>query len=221
MPTEKILGTNIRFYREARGMTQEELAHELCLGSRTTLSNWESGYSSPDAEFLPQIANALHVSIDELFMGTYRNKRLNSETDDCYVAEIKHLLDEMGYISIETANRCREAIADELTERFEQERRRQKIAAKDEIVFPLFLQEIDEDYWEMQEKTRELRKLMRKNNYSYEELQKQMLLNNRRYDDHICKAYYYQIISGEKVPSRQLYERMKEVLSKEKQKQET
>ena len=220
MAEEKMLGKNIRFYREAAGITQEELSKELGIGSRSTLASWESSYSSPDAELLPAIADALHISVDDLFMGTYKvaNRVMGEKDTPTLVEEIKELLDKAGHISLETANRCRQAITDELKERAEQERRRQQIMSTDPIEFPLFISEYDEDYYEMKEKMRELRKLKRKNSYTYSDLRERMCLIDRQYDYHICLMYYFFMFSGEMVPSRQLYERMRGILSQPRKK---
>lgn len=54
--------------RKLKGLTQDELAKALDV-SRSTVSMWESGESSPRAEKLPEIASALGCKIDELFKG--------------------------------------------------------------------------------------------------------------------------------------------------------
>lgn len=52
--------------RKEAGITQLELSKILNI-SRSTISMWESGASNPTAEMLPDIAKALHCTIDELF----------------------------------------------------------------------------------------------------------------------------------------------------------
>lgn len=56
----------IRSYRKKRGMTQESLASQLNV-SAGAVSKWETGASLPDTELLIPLANALQVSLDELF----------------------------------------------------------------------------------------------------------------------------------------------------------
>ena len=61
-------GERIKEYRLKKGLTQEELAKKLFV-SRKTVSKWETGRGLPDSSMLPHIAEALGVTIDELFDG--------------------------------------------------------------------------------------------------------------------------------------------------------
>lgn len=66
MPEKKnSFSQNIARIRRERGMTQEELGHAVNI-SVQAVSRWEHG-GMPDVSLLPGIADALHVSIDELF----------------------------------------------------------------------------------------------------------------------------------------------------------
>lgn len=58
----------IKFYRQQKHMTQEELAEKLNV-VRQTVSKWENGQSVPDADVLLRIAEILDVSVNEL-LGT-------------------------------------------------------------------------------------------------------------------------------------------------------
>jgi len=61
----KYFGLNLKQLRKAKGMNQDELA--LKLGVRkTTISNYETGYSNPPAHMLNQIADFFGVTLDEL-----------------------------------------------------------------------------------------------------------------------------------------------------------
>ena len=60
------LGNNIKKYRTERSMTQEQLACRLSVSAQA-ISKWERGENLPDSEMLPQIADALDISIDRLF----------------------------------------------------------------------------------------------------------------------------------------------------------
>ena len=57
---------NIRKYRTARGLTQEELAAKVGVSGQA-VSKWETNDTLPDTAILPDIADALDVSIDLLF----------------------------------------------------------------------------------------------------------------------------------------------------------
>lgn len=62
---------NIRKYRLAMGLTQAQLAEKVGVQYQT-VSKWETGTTMPDAAMLPQIADVLNVSMDDLF-GRYRS----------------------------------------------------------------------------------------------------------------------------------------------------
>lgn len=57
---------NIRRFRTDLGMTQEQLAAEVGISSQA-VSKWENAESMPDPALLPEIADALGVTIDELY----------------------------------------------------------------------------------------------------------------------------------------------------------
>ena len=62
----KELSNNIRAFRLERQMTQAQLATELGVQYQT-VSKWETETSGPDTIMLPAIADALGVTIDDLF----------------------------------------------------------------------------------------------------------------------------------------------------------
>lgn len=59
------LGNNIRQLREARGMTQEQMAR-ISSVPRPTWANLESGAANPTLSVLVKVANALQVPLEEL-----------------------------------------------------------------------------------------------------------------------------------------------------------
>ena len=61
-----MLSRNIKKYRTARGMTQEQFADALGVSSQA-VSKWETTETYPDGSLLVPLANALGVSLDELF----------------------------------------------------------------------------------------------------------------------------------------------------------
>lgn len=60
------LSNNIKRLRIERGMTQEQLASALSI-SPQAVSKWETSDTYPDGALLLPLANALEVSLDELF----------------------------------------------------------------------------------------------------------------------------------------------------------
>lgn len=56
----------IRERRKALGITQKELANMLSISDKT-VSRWESGNQMPDAIVLPDLAEALEISLNDLY----------------------------------------------------------------------------------------------------------------------------------------------------------
>ena len=56
---------NIKRYRKAKHLSQEDFAMKLCV-VRQTVSKWEKGSSLPDVQMLLKIAQVLGVSVNEL-----------------------------------------------------------------------------------------------------------------------------------------------------------
>lgn len=62
------IGTQIRKYRSAQELSQEELAERVYV-TRQTISNWENGKSYPDLHSLLLLSSLFHVSLDQLVKG--------------------------------------------------------------------------------------------------------------------------------------------------------
>lgn len=82
------IGTKIRTYRKERQLTQENLAKQLNV-SAGAVSKWETGTTLPDTELLVPLANALQVSLDELFdfslkLSELRVKEIGEEIASCF-----------------------------------------------------------------------------------------------------------------------------------------
>lgn len=59
------LSEQIKKYRKENNLTQEQFASKLFV-SKQAVSKWETDRSYPDINLLPQIAEMLNISIDEL-----------------------------------------------------------------------------------------------------------------------------------------------------------
>lgn len=59
------IADNIRFFRKANNLTQEELSKQLG-GSKNLVSNYENGISTPDICTLVKLADIFDITIDEL-----------------------------------------------------------------------------------------------------------------------------------------------------------
>lgn len=62
------VGRHIADYRKQSALTQEQLATALHV-TRQTVSSWENGRTLPDVDSLASVAEALHVSVEELIYG--------------------------------------------------------------------------------------------------------------------------------------------------------
>ena len=58
----------IRELRQERGMTQAQLAKGMGLRSPSAITMWETGDRNPPSSILPQLANVLACTIDELYI---------------------------------------------------------------------------------------------------------------------------------------------------------
>lgn len=73
-----ITGTTIRKLREARGITQLQLAEEIGVSSKA-VSKWETAKGLPDISLIEPLSSALGVSVMELMSGeTVINKNASS-----------------------------------------------------------------------------------------------------------------------------------------------
>ena len=59
------IADNIRFFRKANNITQEELSKQLG-GSKNLVSNYENGISTPDIYTLVKLADIFDITLDEL-----------------------------------------------------------------------------------------------------------------------------------------------------------
>ena len=83
-------GDGIHALREGLGLTQKELAERIGVSDKT-VSKWETGRGLPDISVLPLLAEALGVSLSELFSGTKtanRNKSGNMQRSVFYVCPV-------------------------------------------------------------------------------------------------------------------------------------
>lgn len=60
------IGKNIAKYRKSAKLTQEELGNQIGV-SNQAVSKWESDVSMPDIMLLPDIAKALHITLEDLY----------------------------------------------------------------------------------------------------------------------------------------------------------
>lgn len=66
------IGKFITKNRKKQMMTQEELAEKLNV-SKNAVSKWERGLNLPDASIMQELCLILNISLNELFIGEYKN----------------------------------------------------------------------------------------------------------------------------------------------------
>jgi len=90
----------LRSARKAKKLTQEELAN-LVGTTKTTISNYETGYSTPSFEILLDIANVLDVTTDYL-LGRADESKSATNNNDIFsnIQKTKELKDFLGTPSI-------------------------------------------------------------------------------------------------------------------------
>lgn len=59
------IADNIRFFRKANNLTQEELSKQLG-GSKNLVSNYENGKNVPDIFKMWELADIFDITLDEL-----------------------------------------------------------------------------------------------------------------------------------------------------------
>jgi len=72
---ETTIGKRIAALRRDKGLTQEELAQQLGVSGQA-VSKWENDQTCPDISLLPQLAQLLGVTVDELLSGKQENAPL-------------------------------------------------------------------------------------------------------------------------------------------------
>lgn len=85
-----VTGATIKAIREAKGMTQAQLAETIGVTSKA-ISKWETGKGLPDISLLQPLAAALHTSVIELMNGepiVNRNRSANLLRTSFYVCPV-------------------------------------------------------------------------------------------------------------------------------------
>ena len=88
------IGEFLKHLRKDKGLTQEQLAEQFYVSSRT-VSRWETGSNMPDLDLLINLADFYDVDIREIIDGERKSENMNNETKDTlkkvaeYVAEEK------------------------------------------------------------------------------------------------------------------------------------
>lgn len=91
------IGTQIKKYRNAMELSQEELAEKLYV-TRQTISNWENEKSYPDIHSLLLLSSVFHISLDQLIKGDL--EMMKKEIDKAEVAEFNGISNVFGILFV-------------------------------------------------------------------------------------------------------------------------
>lgn len=83
------IGDRIRFYREKKKLTQQELADSIHV-TNSRVSNWEQGQNRPDADMLAALCRVLEVSPSELLDVHLSTDELNAQEREVIEAYRAH-----------------------------------------------------------------------------------------------------------------------------------
>ena len=98
-------GANLREYRQKAGLTQEKLAEALSV-SMQAVSRWETTDTLPDAALLPDLADALGITIDDLFGGTSRRdlpRIVARELDESGIPDVTRTVYELVVAAVKSS----------------------------------------------------------------------------------------------------------------------
>ena len=77
---QKKTGAFLRGLRKEKKLTQEQLAEQLGVASRS-ISRWENGVNMPDIDIVIEIANYYDVSIEEILDGERKVDMVDKKTE--------------------------------------------------------------------------------------------------------------------------------------------
>ncbi|MBQ4524155.1 MAG: helix-turn-helix domain-containing protein [Lachnospiraceae bacterium] len=78
------IGSFLKKLRNEKGITQEQLAEQFNVSSRT-VSRWENGNNMPDISILVEISEFYDVDIREIIDGERKSENMTEETKDVLV----------------------------------------------------------------------------------------------------------------------------------------
>lgn len=99
----RLVGENVRFFREERDISQEILATRAGIKRTSTISDIETGKSNPTVETIEKLAIALEIRPAELFdYAFFRDDQLFSQKEALIKVHgeslLKRKLEEVNYV---------------------------------------------------------------------------------------------------------------------------
>ncbi len=109
---QKNIGSFLKILRKEKNLTQEQLAEQFNVSSRT-VSRWETGSNMPDLSLLVELADFYNVDIREIIDGERKSEIMNSEEKETLKLVADYAENEKGILLKMTQNyKYRRAVFD-------------------------------------------------------------------------------------------------------------
>ena len=97
------IGEFLKHLRKDKGLTQEQLAEEFGVSSRS-VSRWENGNTMPDISIIIELADFYDVDIREIIHGERKSENMDKELKDTLVTVADYTNNENGKIMQSAVN---------------------------------------------------------------------------------------------------------------------
>ncbi len=97
------IGEFLKHLRKDKGLTQEQLAEEFGVSSRS-VSRWENGNTMPDISIIIELADFYDVDIREIICGERKSENMDKELKDTLVTVADYTNNENGKIMQSAVN---------------------------------------------------------------------------------------------------------------------
>lgn len=86
---QKKVGGFLKELRKEKGLTQEQLAEQFSVSSRT-ISRWENGNNMPDLDILIEISDYYEVDLREILSGERKIENMNKEMKETVLQAVDY-----------------------------------------------------------------------------------------------------------------------------------
>ncbi|MBE5954581.1 MAG: helix-turn-helix transcriptional regulator, partial [Lachnospiraceae bacterium] len=100
---QKKIGLFLRELRNEKNLSQEQLAEEFGVSSRS-ISRWENGNTMPDISIIIELADFYDVDIREIIHGERKSENMDKELKDTLVTVADYTNNENGKIMQSAVN---------------------------------------------------------------------------------------------------------------------
>ena len=89
------IGKFLQELRKQHGLTQEQLAEQMCV-ARRTVSRWETGSNMPDMDILIDLSDFYEVDLREILNGERKSERMDQELKETVLQVADYSNEEKG-----------------------------------------------------------------------------------------------------------------------------